>query len=525
MKRRKFLGKLATGATGIACGTLAIGEKTAMAKPKKRPNLVYIFADQLRHDVLGYAGDEKAITPNLDRLASQGTNFFNCTSVSPVCAAYRASLLTGKYTSTTGMVINECCVNPNHRAIGYVLHDAGYNMGYLGKWHLVDNHGRSIPQGPARLGFQHASLWRAYNFNHQNYAGYYWEDRGDEMVKVRIKGYQTDAWTDAGAGFIKDAAAKDEPFALFLSLSPPHDSWGKKNMPSGYHDKFADVDFPHPPNFKTDPDQYADRQKSRGQWDRWTRDLPGCRHGYYAMINHLDDKLAEITKALEDAGVADDTILVYTSDHGEMFGAQGRVYKLTFYEEAARVPFLVRWPGHVPAGARADACLNTPDIAPTLLGLLGLGVPDEMEGMDLSHVARGSPGPEPEFAFLQGMGHTFQWRNGSEWRAVRSKRYTYARYLRDGSEHLYDNQADRYQMKNLVDDPAHARELEALRSAMRRKMADLNDEFRKFTYYQSWMHPEDKYSVVASARGPFKGPWPRTQSIRGAPPKRKKKET
>ncbi len=483
----------------------------------KRPNLVYIFADQLRRDTLGYAGDSKAKTPNLDKLAAEGVNFANTTSVSPVCAAYRASLFTGKYTSSTGMVINECCLNPNQDTIAYRLHDAGYNIGYLGKWHLVDEHARSIPQGPARMGFQHASLWRAYNFNHGNHHGYYWEDAGDEMVRVPICGYQTDSWNRMACDFISDAAIKDQPFALFLSYSPPHDPWGPENMPEGYSQRFEDVAFPHPGNFREEPDPYADRQKSVAEFNRWQDRLEECRRGYYTMVSHLDDKLGELMAALKAAGCDEDTIVVYSSDHGEMFGSQGRVFKLTFYEEACRVPMLIRWPGVINPGAVSDACLNTPDIAPTLAGLMGIDAPHGSEGADLSHCALGRPGPEPDFAFMQGMGHTFLWQDGSEWRAIRSKRYTYARYLCDGSEHLYDNLNDLGQRCNLasVSDQKHI--LQQMRAQMQRKMTELDDEFLPFTEYRKWMSPADPYSSMACAHGPFTGPFKPVASLRAEP--------
>lgn len=313
----------------------------------KSPNLVYIFADQLRYDMFGHVGNRVAITPNFDRLASEGMRFVNATSVTAVCAAYRASLFTGKYTSSTGMVINESCMNPNQDTIAYRLHEAGYNLGYLGKWHLVDQHGRSIPQGAARMGVQHASEWKAYNFNHDNYHGYYWEDEGAEMSKVRIEGYQTDTWNDLACNFATEAATSEQPFALFLSYSVPHDPWTKRNLPPGYYEKFDGVDFGHPPNFKEDPDQYADREKSPDEFDKWKASLPENRRCYYAMVNYLDDKLGELLSAIENAGCAEDTVVVYTSDHGEMFGSQGRVFKLTFYEESSRVPFLIRYPGRI----------------------------------------------------------------------------------------------------------------------------------------------------------------------------------
>lgn len=482
---------------------------------KKRPNLVYIFADQLRHDVLGYAGDEKAITPHLDRMAAEGVSFINTTCVSPVCSAYRASLFTGKYSSSTGMVINESCLNPNQDTIAYRLHDAGYNLGYLGKWHLVDRHTRSIPQGPARMGFQHASLWKAYNFNHMNFKGYYWEDEGEELVRKEIDGYQTDAWNNMACEFIEESAKVEQPFALFLSYSPPHDPWTQDNLPEGYYDKFKDVSFPHPENFKEDPDPYADRMKTEEEFGQWKLKLEDSRRCYYAMVNHLDDKLGEIMECLKKAGCDEDTIVVYTSDHGEMFGSQGRVFKLTFYEEACRVPFLVRWPAGIDGGRVSDACLNTPDIAPTLAGLMGIEPPGESEGMDLSHCAQGKNGPEPEYSFMQGMGHTYLWEDGSEWRAIRSKQYTYARYLCDGSEHLYDIQKDPFQKKNLIDELEMKDVLAEMRSSLNKKLAELDDEFLPFTQYQKWMAPNDAYSSVASARGPFQGPHQPIASLRG----------
>ncbi len=481
----------------------------------KRPNLIYVFADQLRHDVFGFRGDEKAITPNFDSLAAQGVTFTNCVSVSPVCASYRASLFTGKYTSSTGVVVNQCCINPNHRAIGYVLNDAGYRMGYLGKWHLLDGSDRDIPAGPARIGFQHADVWRGYSFNHRNYNGFYWEnDENGVPQRHEIEGYQTFAWTDMAIDFIKSSAQQDRPFALFLSYSPPHDSWEEANVPPEYYERFRNVDFPHPPNFRDIPDAYADRLNSQEYWDEVVPALESWRRGYYAMVHLLDDELGRLMRALRESGVEEETILVYSSDHGEMLGSQGRIQKLTFYEEAARVPFLVRWAGHTDEGRECDVCLNTPDIAPTLLGLLGLGAPEEMEGMDVSARVLGRPGPEPEFAFMQGMGHTWAWTDGAEWRAVRNKRYTYARYLKDGSEHLYDNLRDPYQLHNLADDPAAQPVVRKLRDGMKAKMHDLNDEFRPCTWYRdNWMAPDDVYSVIGSARGPFTGPYPSVSSL------------
>lgn len=489
---------------------------SACQQETEKPNLIFLLADQHRADVLGFEGDSQALTPNLDRLAEQGLVFENAVAVSSVCAPYRSSVYTGKYISSTGMVINEVCMNPNHRAIGYVLHEGGYDMAYLGKWHLVDIHKRDIPQGPSRMGFQYASLFQAYNFNHQNYQGFYWTDEGENVVMKKIKGNQTEYWTQTAIDYIRSSSKSDIPFAVFLNYSPPHDPWTRSNVDSASYALYNDSIFSLPENYLAEADQYADRMKSDDQWKYWTKQIPEAKKAYYAMVYHLDGQVGRIMDCLEEEGIEEETILIYTSDHGEMFGAQGRVYKLTFYEEAARIPFIVQWKGHIMQSSRSDVCLNTPDIAPTILGLLDLPIPDEMEGMDLSHTFLGLAGPEPEFAFMQGMGHTYQWIDGSEWRAIRDKQYTYARYLVDSSEHLYDNRNDPFQMNNLASDPNYSERLINMRAAMAKKMQDLNDEFKPCTWYRDqWMDPSDEYSIIAAAQGRFNGSYSNIKSERG----------
>jgi arylsulfatase A-like enzyme len=199
------------------------------------------------------------------------------------------------------------------------------------------------------------------------------------------------------------------------------------------------------------------------------------------MVANLDWNVGRLLEAIDELGLREDTLFVFTSDHGEMFGAHGRRAKNIFYEEAVRVPFLVRWPRHVLAGHVSDACLNTPDIMPTLLSLMGLPIPGKVEGMDLGHCALGEAGPEPEAAFMQGMGGTAVFEDGHEWRALRGKRYTYAVYRSDRSELLFDNLADPGQMHNLVDDPAHAQALGRFRAMLKARMGVLSDTFKGST--------------------------------------------
>ena len=152
-------------------------------------------------------------------------SFNNAVSVTPVCAPYRASLLTGKYTSSTGMVINELNMNPNHKTIAHVLTESGYSTGYVGKVHLNDQHNRNFPKGPERLGFD--DFWAGYSFNHQSFKGFYYtDDEGGNEIKVDLTGkYEPEVTTGLALDYLKIQAKKNKPFALFLSWNPPHDPW------------------------------------------------------------------------------------------------------------------------------------------------------------------------------------------------------------------------------------------------------------------------------------------------------------
>ena len=247
----------------------------------ERPNLIFILADQLGYSRCGYAGDEKSKTPNIDRFASQGVNFCNAVSSTPVCAAYRASLFTGKYTTTTGMVINELRMRTDHECFGHVLTRSDYNTGYVGKWHLyanqlgnhLDPKNSYVPPGPNRLGFD--GYWAAYNFHHQYYDAYY-HTNSPEKISYGEGVYEPNAQTDIMIDFISRSSKSSRPFAAFLSYGTPHDPWVKSNVPEEYADMFRDTDFPNPPNYKTDNDKYADNwgrvsDEQRAQLPKWRR--------------------------------------------------------------------------------------------------------------------------------------------------------------------------------------------------------------------------------------------------------------
>ncbi|GIU88882.1 MAG: sulfatase [Acidimicrobiia bacterium] len=471
-----------------------------------RPNLVFVLADQLRHGSLGYAGDPLARTPDIDAFAATGVDFTNAVATAPVCAGMRAAMLTGTYPTTNGMVINELRLHPAQRCLGHVLRDGGYDTAYIGKWHLyaneLGNHADPknsfVPRGPYRLGFD--GYWAAYNFHHRYFDAWY-HTESPEQIRYGPGVYEPDGQTELAIAWIRGRAAARTPFALFLSWGPPHDPWDDGNVPEADRRRFDGVEFPHPPNYRAENDPYGDFWSRMSSEDR--AQLPGWRRNYYAMTGNLDTNLGRLLDAIEHAGIAQRTLVVFSSDHGEMLGAHGRRAKNVFYEEAVRVPFLLRWPGELPSGLTVDACLGTVDIAPTLTGLLGLPAPDEWEGDDLSGVARDGTGG-PDLALLQGTGPVAVFADGFEWRAVRDRRYTYATYRVDGSELLFDNLADPFQLRNIVDDPAARSIARRLRGAMEAKMAQIGDTFESSSWYErNWT--DGHRNIVAGARGPFRG--------------------
>ena len=456
----------------------------------KKPNLIYIFADQLRYSSLGYAGDTNALTPNIDAWSRECTDLCQTVSGHPVCAPYRASLLTGKYTTSTGMVINEIRMNTSHHTFADVLNENGYETAYIGKWHMyaaeLGNHydpkNSFIPKGRDRLGFN--DDFAGYNFRHEYQPGtaYYHLDTPE---KIYYDKYEPDAQTDMAISQLQRLSKGRKPFALFLSIGTPHDPWVPENVPAECLERFRDKRFRLPPNYLPHNDPHADDWAKLSPADR--ESLPDWMRVYYAMTANLDDNMGRLFSAIRNMGLEKDSIVVFTSDHGELFGAHGRRAKNIFYEEAVRVPFLIRWKGRLAEGAARDFVFNTVDIMPSLLSLMGLPVPKEAEGENLSACIRGEADTD-RGALMMCTGPTAVFGDGNEWRAYRTKRYTYAIFKADGLELLFDNQEDPYQTHNLAEDAAHAQVAANLKTRMLAEMERIGDTFENNTYYQeNWV--------------------------------------
>ncbi len=479
--RRQFL--------QAAAASLAVAP-ALLAQRGRGPNVLFLLADEWRAQSTGYGGDVNVRTPVLDRLESESVNFENAVSGCSVCCPYRASLLTGQYPLTHGVFINDVELKPKGPTLGEVFRRAGYSTGFIGKWHVYGspdgNYGRRLAYIPPekRFGFDY---WKACECTHDyNHSLYY----DDDPAPKYWPGYDAIAQTEDACRFIERRSVAG-PFLLVLSLGPPH--------------------FP----YATAPEHY--RETYAGRELRLRRNVPDGQRtqaaeilrGYYAHMSALDDCFGRLLRTLDRAGAAEDTIVVFTSDHGDMMLSQGLTTKLYPWDESIRVPFLLRYPRTFGRKRRRiQTPLNSPDIMPTLLALCALAIPDSVEGSDLSGPIMGrSRAPGETAAFLNlPVPITEARRYGfAEYRGLRTARYTYVRSIR-GPWLLYDNRRDPFQMHNLCgrteDRDLQTRLDRALDAVLRRR----RDEFLPAAEYVKQANV-GHYQEVNVEVGRHPSPW------------------
>jgi arylsulfatase A-like enzyme len=406
------------------------------AEKAERPNVLIVMPDQMRGMALGCMENPDVKTPNLDRLASQGLLLRRMFANTPVCCPARANILTGTYAHKNGMLANDLRLRESKMTIAEILGEQGYRTGYVGKWHL-DGGPRLpgfIPPGPRRQGFQ---FWAANECSHQHFKPTYFRDNDTPITEDR---FEPEVWTDRAIEFLQ--AKGEAPFFLMVSMGPPHDPYG---APERYEALYDPAKLTMRPNWVAGTTNSGRDQIAR----------------YYAAITAIDDQVGRLLKALDDSGQADNTIVFFLSDHGDMLGSHGKYLKRKPWEESIRVPGIVRYPAKIKRGRISDALFTHVDMAPSLLTLCGVPVPGEMQGTDLSGVLLGKDATGPESAYFQ----IFVPFAGDEsplpWRGVRTANAMYAR-TEKGPWLLYDLDADPYEQTNLVDDPAHT----ALRDKM-----------------------------------------------------------
>ena len=423
------------------------------------PNVVVILVDDLRWDDLGCTGHPFVKTPQIDRLAAEGMSFSNAFAVTALCSPSRASLLTGQYPHTHGVVDNTDRSPLSHRLVTFprVLHDAGYETGYVGKWHMgVD--------GSPRPGFDD---WLSV----KGQGSYFDPEFNDNGRVVKAKGYVTDLFTDRAIAFLRKPRTK--PFCLYVSHKAVH--------PDVEQRADGSLDLTKAANFTPAPRHaqlYAgavvprrlnvmDPLDGKPALQREIAGLPplglatGTKDeevlGRLRMLAAVEESTGQLLAALDEMNAAQNTIVVFTSDHGYFYGEHGlSVERRLAYEEAIRIPLLIRWPATVKPGVRESSHVLTVDLAPTLLAACGTNFPHVVEGRSFVPLLHGQP-REPRTPFLieHASDDVFPRTRGLGYDAVRTHRYKLIRYREPpGFEELYDLRTDPYERKNWAREPA-----------------------------------------------------------------------
>ncbi len=437
----------------------------------KQPNILFFFSDQQRWDTVGAYGQKLDVTPNLDRLAEEGVLFENAFTCQPVCGPARACLQTGKYATETGCFRNGIALPTGETTIAQRLSEIGYEVGYVGKWHLASTKGlgkddidfREKPVPPERRG-GYKDYWMASDvleFTSHSYDGHMFNA---DMQKVEFPEgrYRADCVTDYALDFLRNRSVEN-PFFLFISYIEPHhqNDHNRYEGPRGSKERFADYDIP------------GDLLDTEGDWRENYPDYLGCCWS-------LDQNLGRLRDELERQGLLDDTIIIYTSDHGSHFRTRNSEYKRSCHDGCIRVPMVLHGPGFS-GGKRIDRLVSLIDLPKTICAVSGVGEPQEMHGRNLSVLPENSKTEWNDEVFLQIS-------ESQVGRAIRNNRWKYSVRApeKQGNkdmdselyqeDFLYDLEADPHERNNLAADPAFSAERGRLRGRLLQRMEEAGEK-------------------------------------------------
>jgi arylsulfatase A-like enzyme len=439
-------------------------EKQIVAN-KTRPNVIVFFTDQQRWDCSSLHGNPLDLMPNFDRLATRGTHVFNSYTCQPVCGPARACLQTGMYATQTGSINNYIPLKQDAKTLAHYFREGGYRTGYIGKWHLA---GQEPVTAPRRGGYEYWLGSDILEFSSDSYNFCVYDN---DNKPVKFPGYRIDAQADAMIRYID--ANQSHPFFLFSSFIEPH-----------FQNHLDD----YPP-----PDGYRERYA-----ERWTPPdlaaLGGSTHqhlgGYWGMVKRLDEALGRIYDALKSLGILENTIILFTSDHGCHFKTRNSEYKRSCHDSSIRVPTMLHG-GPFSGGGHLREMVSLVDLPPTLLDGAGLPVPPQMSGRSILPLTRGQRGGWPEEVLVQIS-------ESQTARAVRTQRWKYSvstppdiaergvwfnadegsEIYRD--ECLYDTEFDPYELTNLIASEAHEPVIQVMRQRLLKRMVAIGERVPAF---------------------------------------------
>jgi arylsulfatase A-like enzyme len=481
MKRREFVKTIGLGAAGIAAGGRFPG--CSAARTSARPNILFIMSDDHASHAVGAYGSRLHTTPNVDRIAAGGMRFDNCFCTNGICAPSRAVILTGKHSHMNGLRDNAAAFDGGQPTLPKILGAAGYATALFGKWHL-----KSDPTG-----FDHWDIL-------PGQGDYYNPDFITNGERVRVEGYVSDIVTDKALAWLRGRDAA-RPFFMMLHHKAPHRNW--QPAPRHLH-LFDGVRFPEPPTLFDDyatrsraaleqemtlrdhmtiesdlkmgpaparlneeqerawEEAYAPRRAAfrdanprgddlvRWKYQRYMEDYLGC-------VAAVDENIGRVLHHLEETGLDENTLVVYTSDQGFFLGDHGWFDKRFMYEEALRMPLVARLPGRIPAGSTSNALVQNLDFAPTFLALAGLKTPADMQGRSFAAVLEGRPDAIARDSIYY---HYYEFpavHQAKRHFGVRTRRHKLLRFYDDiDAWELYDLEADPHELRNVYGDPAYA---------------------------------------------------------------------
>jgi len=460
LDRREFIRKSGAylASTALAPPLFHGCSRTVIPKP---PNLLIVFPDQMRAHAQGFMREDPVLTPTLDRFAEESLVFTEAVSNYPVCSPFRAMLMTGKYPHANGVLAN---CNTNGTEHGYelkkdercwsdILKDQGYDLGYIGKWHLDGpykpyvecyNNGEDFAWNEwcppdRRHGF---GFWYAYGTYDRHMNPMYWDSDAGRHSAHWVEQWGPEHEADQAIRYIRNEAGRyrdpARPFALVVSMNPPHMPYDQ--LPGRYVELYAGKTLADLCNRNNIP-------PAGTKWgDYYRRHI---RH-YLAMTTGVDEQFGRILAALKEQELEENTLVLFTSDHGNCLGIHDQISKNNHYEESMRIPFMLRWTGKIKP-RRDDLLLSSPDIYPTLLDLMGFGrqIPATVEGLSHAGIITSTgrserPRSQPYLWIPYGQ---------PAWgrRGVRTLQHTLMlSRLPDGPDEavLHDNRNDRFQLEN-----------------------------------------------------------------------------
>jgi len=437
-----------------------------------KPNIIFILTDQQRFDTCGCYGQKLNITPNLDKMAKEGVLFQHAFTNQPVCGPARSIIQTGKYATETLCYRNGIALPLNEKTIANYLSEAGYSTAYIGKWHLastillskedvepkIDYTTTAIPL-ERRGGYK--DYWLASDlleFTSHPYEGHLFNQH---MEKVDFKGYRVDCITDFALDFL-DKYNQKKPFFLFLSFLEPHQQNDIEKIvgPEGSKEKFGEYEIP------------GDLVGTEGDWKEFFPDYLGC-------CNRIDFSLQKITDKLFELGLSENTILIFCSDHGCHFRTRTWEYKRSCHESSIRIPLIIKGPGFK-GGKIINELVSLIDLAPTILQIAGIKIPDEMRGNKLQNLVEKEDSSWNNEVFIQisesQVGRairTIRWKFGLV--APKKSGFLYAKSDKYVGEYLYDLKADPYEKKNLINYSEYEGIKSKLAEKLKRKMLEAGE--------------------------------------------------